>query len=140
MAKVDLSEALSKVMEDIGVSEDVVSFRREICLITEHSKHSKCLNFRMNMHYFGSQIEGTTTPGMRSDIDVLLYYSKCNVCLHMGSFLDATKTKLNCLFLKSDFQHPQFCSLASIPNELNGQVSLETFLSEPPGYTFCPAP
>ncbi|KAH3856219.1 hypothetical protein DPMN_098802 [Dreissena polymorpha] len=70
-----LSIRLSTVMEDIGVTVELVNFRRYITRVREYVKTIMHMNGWKDVatfHFVGSQIEGSTTLGMDSDYDFLI--------------------------------------------------------------------
>ncbi|KAH3748700.1 hypothetical protein DPMN_183150 [Dreissena polymorpha] len=76
-----LSIRLSDVLDDIGAGKSTVMERRvtylrreRMCTITGH-----LLGCRTACFHFGSQSEGTTTPGLNSDIDLLQSYCHTNI-------------------------------------------------------------
>ncbi|KAH3829863.1 hypothetical protein DPMN_103093 [Dreissena polymorpha] len=80
-----ISSKVCEVMEDIGVTEEMVNFRRHIYLKTEKRfPHENEPSFTP-IHTVGSQVEGSTTLGMNSDTDMIA------VALYMGVILHASK-------------------------------------------------
>jgi len=68
-----MSLRLIAALEDMGVTELIVGRRRHMFLQDESalSVTFKSLGFNAVYYHFGSMTEGTTTPGMGSDIDTL---------------------------------------------------------------------
>ncbi|XP_052773624.1 uncharacterized protein LOC128212288 [Mya arenaria] len=68
-----MSLRLSRALEDIGVSEWIITRRRRMALMTESmiSLGHRAIDPAMNFYNFGSQSEGSTTLGMDSDLDML---------------------------------------------------------------------
>ncbi|KAH3740037.1 hypothetical protein DPMN_046732 [Dreissena polymorpha] len=64
---------MSKVLDDIGAGKDTVMERRKTFLEREcmHDIDHKLWGRDVNCFHFGSQSEGTTIPGLHSDIDLL---------------------------------------------------------------------
>ncbi|KAH3704029.1 hypothetical protein DPMN_079084 [Dreissena polymorpha] len=67
------STALAKALNDIGVNNETIQFRRKTWLYIEalHTISCKAKGGCSEIYNFGSQTEGTTTEGMHSDFDVL---------------------------------------------------------------------
>ena len=61
--------------------------------------------------HFGSQSEGTTTPGLQSDIDILFSYNILNIMKVWG---DWKAGMMNLLMLYDDSIPPQQCLLQVI--------------------------
>ncbi|KAH3769080.1 hypothetical protein DPMN_170327 [Dreissena polymorpha] len=103
MDRTAISLALSVVMDDIGVSEEMIKLRRHMCLFQESFN-----SWKEATYIFGSQSEGSTTLGMESDFDTL----RCNGTRHVG--LDVSKMRIedmNHLLVRTPFSLPQCCSL-----------------------------
>jgi len=68
-----MSQRLVTVLEDIGVTELIVGRRRHMFLQDEsvRSVPDKLRGLNVVHYHFGSMTEGTTTPGIGSDIDTL---------------------------------------------------------------------
>ncbi|KAH3854887.1 uncharacterized protein LOC127870843 isoform X1 [Dreissena polymorpha] len=104
-----LSIKLCTVLDDIGVTEKLINFRRYVCTLREVYFASLNDHNKAVLHTFGSQMEGSTTLGMRSDLDNLCQatwmtaYTELKDCrqTNIDSFL-AIKTTTLC---------PQFYSL-----------------------------
>lgn len=110
MASKRASELLSKVLEDIGVSEKMINRRKitfaEVEVVDSLSVMllgGKALSLR-----FGSQIEGSTTLGMDSDLDCLSYLTHWPVILATE---DWSVGKKNLLLLSNQQCPPQHCYL-----------------------------
>ncbi|XP_052806140.1 uncharacterized protein LOC128235370 [Mya arenaria] len=91
-----MSLRLARVMDDIGVNRLVVKRRRETYLqrenietMVDHLKGFKTTNF-----HFGSQSEGSTTLGMRSDIDQLKCTENINIILNLTDWEYGVETYL----------------------------------------------
>ncbi|XP_053375112.1 uncharacterized protein LOC123533644 [Mercenaria mercenaria] len=68
-----ISKRLSEVLDDIGVNENIVMKRRRAALLTETMD---TITYRANgeqltVYNLGSLSEGTTTLGLKSDLDIL---------------------------------------------------------------------
>ena len=81
----DFSDILSRVLDDVAVSENFIQFRRKVLFSVERAITVKLNAFLHNRraYIFGSQIEGTTTAGMMSDTDFLLRFD--TFCLFLDS-------------------------------------------------------
>ncbi|KAL4222551.1 hypothetical protein ACF0H5_018590 [Mactra antiquata] len=68
-----LSLKLSQVLDDIGISEELIQKRRQSALFKESidKVHHLISSKKHTVHRFGSQSEGTTTLGIDSDEDIL---------------------------------------------------------------------
>jgi len=101
-----LSEVLYQVLECVGVNPWVVERRRHTFLNSEAAWdvvfHQA--GHDMTTFHFGSQSEGTTTPGLQSDTDTLFTHNKVNI---MYSWADWKQGKLNYLMVREDDTPPQ---------------------------------
>ncbi|XP_052769331.1 uncharacterized protein LOC128209356 isoform X2 [Mya arenaria] len=97
---------LSTVMEDIGVNSWMIAKRRRSHLRRETMPNSCKIN--TTRYIFGSQTEGTTTPGMKSDIDILSPNNTVHVALDWSKWQWG---KPNLLVLKDELTPPQHCYL-----------------------------
>ncbi|KAH3804019.1 hypothetical protein DPMN_132293 [Dreissena polymorpha] len=72
----EFSNTLSRILNECAVNEHLIQFRRERQLFFEREQTfvNKAFGLYRHMYIFGSQIEGTTTLGMMSDIDCLIRY------------------------------------------------------------------
>jgi hypothetical protein len=77
----NLSLRMSQVLDWIGVNEKIVMKRRRLMLLNEsiYTLSQQLVGNDGNMFAFGSQTEGTTTPGLQSDADSLLSINTYNV-------------------------------------------------------------
>jgi len=101
-----LSEVLYQVLECVGVNPWVVERRRHTfchreatCDVYAHQSE-----FDITFFFFGSQSEGTTTPGLQSDTDTLLTHNYVNI---MYSWADWQQGKINFLMVKDADTPPQ---------------------------------
>ncbi|XP_053403277.1 uncharacterized protein LOC128558361 [Mercenaria mercenaria] len=106
----DVSRRLSQVLDDIGVNERTVNVRRRTGLLRESFWTLKCnvLGDDSKCYNFGSQTEGTTTVGLKSDTDFLHCYHDCNVIQDWG---DWKQGKMNLLMIQDDAVPPGYCRL-----------------------------
>jgi len=101
-----LSEVLYQVLEYVGVNPWVVKRRRHTFLHWEAAwdvHHHQAGRDKTTFH-FGSQSEGTTTPGLQSDTDLLYTRNKANV---MFSWADWQRRRLNLLMVREEDTPPQ---------------------------------
>ncbi|WAR12161.1 hypothetical protein MAR_026341, partial [Mya arenaria] len=95
---------LNTVLEEIGVSKDLIWKRRRTFLMREclvnHSRVLRSLD-EVNVFYLGSQSEGTTTVGMMSDTDQL-------ECINHW---EAILTLEDWTYGKDETSPPQYCNL-----------------------------
>ncbi|XP_052776035.1 uncharacterized protein LOC128213953 [Mya arenaria] len=101
-----MSLRLSRALSDIGVNRWMVRRRRRTFLMIEANETIKyklrgrdvtCFNF-------GSQSEGTTTPGLNSDIDQLISLNDVNI---MSSWSEWEAGRKNMLMVKEETCSPQ---------------------------------
>ncbi|XP_052769536.1 uncharacterized protein LOC128209523 [Mya arenaria] len=100
---------LSRVLEDIGVSEWMITKRRKMWLMAEtlcDTAFCNILGVDAFFHHFGSQSEGSTTPGMTSDVDMLAYTDECCV---IQDWSEWQPQKINHLVFKNERIPPQHC-------------------------------
>jgi len=101
-----LSEVLYQVLECVGVNPWVVerrryTFRHREAVLDVHAHQD---GHNMTTFYFGSQTEGTTTPGLQSDTDALITKHSVNI---MYSWADWQYGKLNLLMVRDEDTPPQ---------------------------------
>ncbi|KAH3739274.1 hypothetical protein DPMN_045924 [Dreissena polymorpha] len=75
------SETLSSVLDYYAVNEHLLQFRRKILFFYERSimLANKALGRNRRTFMLGSQMEGTTTLGMKSDVDQLTCFETFRV-------------------------------------------------------------
>ncbi|KAH3727353.1 uncharacterized protein LOC127853806 [Dreissena polymorpha] len=73
----EFSGRLSLVLDKLAVNEHLIQFRRRTMLSYEREMtlKDKALGGNRQTYIFGSQIEGTTTAGMKSDVDHLFRFN-----------------------------------------------------------------
>jgi len=83
-----LSELLYAALDAIGVNTWIVARRTETFLRREtmSTMCSKLMGFHYTMYHFGSQSEGTTTPGLQSDIDTLYTIGNVNIMYRLSDW------------------------------------------------------
>ncbi|XP_052765075.1 uncharacterized protein LOC128206556 [Mya arenaria] len=114
-----MSLRLSKVLGDIGVTRHMVDRRRRTWLIKE-----KVYTIEVNIlrdknytcYHVGSQSEGTTSLGMKSDVDMLVKINDHSIILEMSEWQFGGKGIF--LMLKNEKTPPQHCNLQIIRTDL----------------------
>ncbi|WAR20119.1 hypothetical protein MAR_001957, partial [Mya arenaria] len=101
-----MSLRLSRALSDIGVNRWMVRRRRRTFLMLEASEtiFNKLQGRDFTSFYFGSQSEGTTTPGLNSDIDTLTCINIINI---MSSWSEWEAGRRNMLMVKEETCSPQ---------------------------------
>ncbi|XP_052815819.1 uncharacterized protein LOC128242629 [Mya arenaria] len=101
-----MSLRLSRVLDDIGANRLVMRKRRETFLLREavHTLIDKLFGVHITTFNFGSQSEGSTTPGMNSDIDVVMCDHNYNI---MSDWPDWEAGIRNFLMVKEESTPPQ---------------------------------
>jgi len=116
-----LSELLSEVLEAVGVNPRVVNRRRDMFLHREDVLTVCEQEGNDITHYhFGSQSEGTTTPGMNSDIDRLSTHNVTNI---MYTLSDWKKGKMNLLMVRDRSTPAQHYMLQEYRSDLPEPVT-----------------
>ncbi|KAH3845584.1 hypothetical protein DPMN_087865 [Dreissena polymorpha] len=103
-----LSIKLCKVLEDIGVTEELINLNRYVSILRDVLHTSIYTHTHVVIHTFGSQIEGSITLGMHSDIDTLFYLDT------LAAYTDVTDrppSKTSFLAVKTKMSCPQCYSL-----------------------------
>ncbi|KAH3768909.1 uncharacterized protein LOC127844964 [Dreissena polymorpha] len=112
----DLSLRMSEVLDDSGAGKDTVLQRRKTFLWREclmQVGHQLRGN-NVECFHFGSQSEGTTTPGLQSDYDFLMSLDDVNI---MKVCEDWEAGKQNLLMLHDDITPPQQYLLQAYKND-----------------------
>ncbi|XP_052775240.1 uncharacterized protein LOC128213513 [Mya arenaria] len=102
-----MSLRLSRALSDIGVNRWMVRRRRRTFLMIEASEtinNAKLQGSDFTCFNFGSQSEGTTTPGLNSDIDRLISLNDINI---MSSWSEWEAGRQNMLMVKEETCSPQ---------------------------------
>ncbi|XP_060578924.1 uncharacterized protein LOC132735907 [Ruditapes philippinarum] len=122
---------LSEVLADIGVDERIVLKRRRAWLLTETIGHvnNKLWNENTYMfYYFGSQSEGTTTMGIKSDTDVLFCLNDLLVIQDWCEWIPGFH---NLLMIQDNSVSPGYCLLQflrpDVPRPVNGESDQNCF-------------
>ncbi|XP_052785811.1 uncharacterized protein LOC128221311 isoform X2 [Mya arenaria] len=122
-----MSLRLSRVLDDIGANRRVVMKRRDTFLLREaiETLIDTIYGIGTTNYHFGSQSEGSTTPGMNSDIDLVMCCNKTNI---MSDWVDWEAGMINFLMVKEETTPPQHYWLQIIrqdspePIKYNGQM------------------
>jgi len=101
-----MSLRLIAALEDMGVTELIVGRRRHMFLQDESawSVTDKLSGLNIVVYHFGSMTEGTTTPGMGSDIDTLHCHDVVNI---MSGWPEWERGRDNLLMVKHETCSPQ---------------------------------
>ncbi|XP_052766322.1 uncharacterized protein LOC128207441 isoform X2 [Mya arenaria] len=117
-----MSLRLSRVLGDIGINKKMVSLRRRTWLLIEKqftitftAFHNKIQTF----FNFGSQSEGTTTIGMKSDVDLLRLDVNNPVLLDMSEWEPG---KESLCVIKNEHTPPQHCNLQLLETDISQSV------------------
>jgi len=112
-----MSLRLIAALEDMGVTELIVGRRRHTFLQDEsaHSMGNKLLGLNSVIYHFGSMTEGTTTPGMGSDIDTLFSDDNVNI---MSGWPEWERGRENLLIVKHETCSPQHYRLQEARRDL----------------------
>jgi hypothetical protein len=105
-----LSLKLSEVLEDVGVNEKMVMKRRKILMLKESlaTITRRSLGEKETIYYLGSQSEGTTTKGLRSDLDTVIVDYDYNV---IQDWAEWEQSKINLLMIQDENVTPGYCFL-----------------------------
>ncbi|XP_052769828.1 uncharacterized protein LOC128209702 [Mya arenaria] len=108
-----MSLRLSRALSDIGVNSWMVKRRRRTFLMLEVGRTigEKQEGRDVTTFHFGSQSEGTTTPGLNSDVDELVCFNKINI---MASWSEWKFGRINYLMVKEETCSPQHYLLQEI--------------------------
>lgn len=112
----NLSHKLSEVLDDIGVNETTIIKRRRACMLVESiSNIFQPFKNPVSIFQFGSQIEGSTTSGLNSDIDDLFCRTEYNV---IQDWSEWEKGKLQFLIVQDETTFPGYCLLQAVSPDL----------------------
>ncbi|KAH3722415.1 uncharacterized protein LOC127856264 [Dreissena polymorpha] len=122
----DLSKQLSTILEDEGITEEIVMARRIAFLMMETglTTISKLNNQSIEHFCFGSQSEGATTHRLMSDVDILRRIPCINIM--RGDSKTWKKGMLNCLMLCIK-DYPQHFNLQVYRSDKPKPVKSQTF-------------
>ncbi|XP_053402302.1 uncharacterized protein LOC128545871 [Mercenaria mercenaria] len=109
-----LSLKLSQVLSDISVKERTVLKRRRIFLLFESlcEVHHILSRDNLSTYYFGSQVEGSTTPGLKSDLDTLTCPTATLNVIQDWSGWEPSIIKF--LMIKNETTSPGYCLLQCV--------------------------
>jgi len=112
-----MSLRLIAALEDMGVTELIVGRRRHMFLQNESTVtvKLKLLGLSYMIYHFGSMTEGTTTPGMGSDIDTLWCDDDVNI---MTGWPEWERGRHNLLMVKHPTCSPQHYRLQEALDDL----------------------
>ncbi|XP_060556855.1 uncharacterized protein LOC132717411 [Ruditapes philippinarum] len=112
----NLSLKMSQVMHGLGVNEKIVMKRRRSWLLNESilTLIQQLLGHDRNGFFFGSQIEGTTTLGLRSDTDFLESLNNINVIPDLNEW---EYCKHNLLMIQDINVSPGYCLLQILQDD-----------------------
>jgi len=136
-----LSEVLYQVLECVGVNPWVVERRRHTFLHREAAQEVDVYQQRQDAtaFHFGSQSEGTTTPGLQSDTDLLFTANNVNI---MSSLADWQQGRMNLLMVRYEDTPPQhyllqlFKNFVPLPATATDIDDLPDFVTDPHGRVF----
>ncbi|XP_052768124.1 uncharacterized protein LOC128208617 [Mya arenaria] len=108
-----MSLRLSRALGEIGVNSWMVRKRRRTFLMleAEGTISGNLQGFNSTKFFFGSQSEGTTTPGLNSDVDILNCEHDINI---MTALSEWTAGMENYLMIKEEKCSPQHYLLQEI--------------------------
>ncbi|XP_045191742.2 uncharacterized protein LOC123548504 [Mercenaria mercenaria] len=111
-----VSLKLSEVLNDTGVSERMVLKRRRMYLLMETMQTSiyRMSNHNYSHYHFGSKSEGSTTIGLKSDIDSLICYNDYNV---IKDWTEWQPGSINLLMIKDETTSPGYCLLQHLGDD-----------------------
>ncbi|XP_053404953.1 uncharacterized protein LOC128558765 [Mercenaria mercenaria] len=115
-----MSMRLSGVLAEIGVDERIVMKRRRAFLLIESIRTSSTL-LQDNLipgtliYYLGSQSEGATTPGLKSDIDMLNCDNAFNVIQDWSEWKPGVR---NYLMIQDETVSSGYCLLQRLRNDI----------------------
>jgi len=112
-----MSLRLIAALEDMGVTELIVGRRRHTFLQDESAESLTFKTRGVNFvcYHFGSMTEGTTTPGMGSDIDTLICNDDVNI---MSGWPEWERGRENLLMVKHVTCSPQHYRLQEARSDL----------------------
>ncbi|XP_045160729.2 uncharacterized protein LOC123525650 [Mercenaria mercenaria] len=121
----NVSLRLSEVLSDISVTENIVLKRRRMMLLQETMATTKdrLMGKPTSTYIFGSQSEGSTTLGLKSDYDILHCCSDFNIIQDWAQWQPGVK---NLLMIQDETTSPGYCLLQKVraDESLPAQISL----------------
>ncbi|KAL4227246.1 hypothetical protein ACF0H5_012691 [Mactra antiquata] len=113
-SKEQLSLRISEVLDDIGVSDEMIQKRRQAALFKESIFHVLD-NGKTTKYLFGSQSEGTTTEGINSDDDVLFCLPDFIV---INDWSHWKQREVNLLMVQDQTTAPGYCLLQLLRSDV----------------------
>ncbi|KAH3827458.1 uncharacterized protein LOC127882424 [Dreissena polymorpha] len=112
----ELSILVSKVLTEIGITEELVEARRNTWLEIESmtTVHWRVQDENLTWYHFGSQTEGTTTFGLDSDVDMLVSQNDNRIILDIHEWKQGFD---NLLVHKQENTSPGYCKLLPMSSE-----------------------
>ena len=118
-SKEEMSLDVYQAFQTIGVTSDMILRRRHDFLLVDTLRTRKCwLNVFNRSFIVGSQVEGSTTLGMQSDIDVVTRKDNVKVVLKVGAWHQG---KINLLAFKDKTTPPQFYKICRLQSTKKGR-------------------
>jgi len=116
----EFSRDVYEAFQAIGVTSDMIYRRRHDRLleVTVNTTGAKLLGYPVSYFIVGSQVEGSTTMGMRSDTDHVYRQDNYQVVLELGAW---QKGKFNLLAFKDETTPPQFYKLCRLQPTQDGR-------------------
>ncbi|WAR19665.1 hypothetical protein MAR_001503, partial [Mya arenaria] len=113
-----MSLRLSSILDDIGVTKTMIRKRRRTWMtIGKMQTFYNCFmqETEVELSYVGSQVEGTTTIGLNSDIDGNVRFNTHVVIESVSEFCPSKK---NLLMIKNENIAPQHCLLQRLRTDV----------------------
>jgi len=131
-SKEEFSRDVYKAFQSIGVTNDMIHWRRYCFLLDEtvFKTGNKLLEISKSAFCVGSQVEGSTTIGMRSDTDYVFRYDRVQVVLKLGAWQTG---KVNLLAFKDETTPPQFYKLCWLQKTPDGRQKYSRNTGHLPG-------
>ncbi|XP_045157899.2 uncharacterized protein LOC123524070 [Mercenaria mercenaria] len=112
----NISMRLSEVLDNIGVTENMVMKRRRSFLLQETIERitHRANGTQATSYILGSQSEGTTTPGLQTDVDTLFCLDSFIV---IQDWSEWTPGKCNQLMIQNETTSPGYCLLQMLRDD-----------------------
>jgi len=116
----EFSRDVYEAFQAIAVTSDMIHMRRHGRLLKEtlESTYLKLIGNPGSYFIVGSQVEGSTTKGMKSDLDLVFRDGRYQVVLKLGAW---GKGKFNLLAFKDKTTPPQFYKLCRLQPTPDGR-------------------
>ncbi|XP_060597829.1 uncharacterized protein LOC132751644 isoform X2 [Ruditapes philippinarum] len=113
----NVSLRLSKVLDEIGVNERMVIKTRRLGLMNESIRTigHRLKHEDVNVYNLGSRIEGTTTLGLSSDVDILFTLTRFSV---IQDWSEWEPGKENLLMIQDETLSPGYCLLQILRHDV----------------------